>query len=213
MNWDFILDKSLVDKHRDNFDKGLVDLGVMLDGISSLCNNTKVRNIINFDNPEKAEVMRIFFAILCEARGCNMSIVELMDVMIIIMRGVNKGDNMEHHYVILNRLKSFDTSIFPSNYITDLYSEHENVLGTECVLACIKKFTSEMYDKSPPSSKQELLDMLLVHAHTINEKVKEGGFLKTVSDKQLAIKLACEISGSKLCDEVPWYGVEVAKDG
>lgn len=124
------------------------------------------------------------------------------------------GDNLEHHYVILNRLKSYDTSIFPLTYITDLYNEHDIILGTDQVFTHLKNLTSEIQERFKTfPSKEELRNQLLIYAHTINEKVKEDGFPNTVSDQQLAVKLLCAMSESELGNDLPWYGTEVTKDG
>lgn len=207
MNWNIDLNQELVDKYKNHFDQELVNFGKLLDGVCCLCNSTKVKDDFIFSD-HKIKILRIFFAVMCEVTGRSLSIIESMDIMQIIMQGLDKGNNLYHHYIILHKLKSFDTSIFDHEYIKDVYDDHDKVLGSEAVsshiLNTIKEFLSAC--KSLPSK-----NAFLAYAHEINDKTKEEGFLNTVPDEQLASKILCVLSGVK--QNIPMYGVEVKPNG
>jgi len=211
MNFNFALNKELVDKYKERCSKAIVDHARYIMLCSREFSEPPKGPIIQdlgtfYPCEEHMAIYSILFAVVSELTNEeNLSFGDFMARMEIFESTIESSSTTELHRKLLSRLNSVDWSLFPKGYISHAQKHDEMNTAMKTINAIVSEDGFMDNDKYHEMLWQPFYDFYLERASMLNAKLHEKELFGTVPEKLIAMGLISRHLG--VSSNLPIYSV------
>lgn len=212
MNFDFFLDRALVEKYKERCSKAIADharyIMVCVKEFATLSPETSNPDSLEsfYPCPEHMAIYSILFAVVSELTNeKNLSFGDFMSRMEILESIIKTESTATFHRKLFSRLKGVDWSLFPKGYLSLAQKSDELNIAIKTIDEIVSDNVFMEGSGWHDASWQTFYDFYLGRAITLNTILHEKELFGTVPEKILALGLIARRIG--VVSNLPIYSV------